>query len=290
MTNQEKKMTSKTAKHNKKRNVALIYEQLIRYISRSLVEGKNDRAKLAMSIVKEHFSKGTHLYREFRLFNALLRTTVTEKGLADRILEEARSAAKSHDSKALDREKSMLIASINKKLNENEFFDMKIPEYRDLATVQTLLNEWRKGQTSHIPTVVAYEERTRQILMTEKKLPELLKNESVNGISVKIMREKIAKKFGEELNERQLNLVMSSVRKDGGGTKKIMQETKREALHVLESFSRTNTNEVLAEKIRPVIESIRSLSENDTGDDNVARHLLLSKLAEEIIREEEDGK
>ena len=57
--------------HNKKRNVGLIYEQLIRYASKCILEGKTDRAEIAMQIMKEHFRPGTELYKEFRLFNAL---------------------------------------------------------------------------------------------------------------------------------------------------------------------------------------------------------------------------
>lgn len=289
MTNHGKtNKMSKTAKHNKKRNVALIYEQLIRYISRSLVEGETEKAKIAMGIVKEHFAKGTHLYKEFRLFNALLRTTVSEERLADRILTEARSAAKTHDPASLDKEKSHLIAAINKRLDESNFFDTKIPEYRDLATVQTLLNEWRKGSGAHIPTVVSYEDRARSILMTEKNLPELLKTENVNGVTVRIMKEKVANKFGNDMNEKQISLVMAFAKKDLKESKRIMIETKKDSLVVLEKFARVNTNQVLAEKIKPVIESVRSLDENEVTDENVARHLLLSRMAEEIAREDKE--
>lgn len=277
------------AKHNKKRNVALIYEQLVRYVSKSLIEGRNDRAKIAMKIVKEHFAKDTQLYKEFRLFNALLRTTVTDKRLADRILAEAREAAKAHDHLILDREKGKLINSINRELNETQFYDMRVPEYRDLATVQTLLNEWRKGHDAHIPTVASYEEKTVEILMTPKHLPELLKSENVNGLSVKIMKEKVSKKFGGELNETQLGLVMSAAKGDAATAKKLMQRTKGESVKVLENFRRINNNEVLHEKITPVIESIRTLDENDVSDGNIAKYLLLSNLTEEIVRDE-DGK
>lgn len=274
------------AKHNKKRNVALIYEQLVRYVSKSLIEGRHDRAKIAMKIVKEHFAKDTQLYKEFRLFNALLRTTVTDKRLADRILSEAREAAKAHDTSSLDREKGKLINSINRELNEAQFYDMRVPEYRDLATVQTLLNEWRKGHEAHIPTVASYEEKTVEILMTPKHLPELLKSENVNGLSVKIMKDKVAKKFGGELNETQLGLVMSAAKGDSGTAKKLMQRTKTESIRVLENFKRINNNEVLDEKITPVIESIRSLDENDASDGNIAKYLLLSNLTEEIVRDD----
>ena len=96
-------------RHNKKRNAALIYEQLVRYISRALVEGRSEKARIASSIIKEHFVKGSQLYKEFRLFNSLMRTTVSDRMIAARIVEEARKAAQDHDPKSLDSEKSRLI-------------------------------------------------------------------------------------------------------------------------------------------------------------------------------------
>lgn len=274
------------AKHNKKRNVALIYEQLVRYVSKSLIEGRQDRAKTAMTIVKEHFVKNSHLYKEFRLFNALLRTTVTDRRLADRIMMEARDAAKSHDSVALDREKGKLISAINRELNESDFYDMRVPDYRDLATVQTLLNEWRKGTNAHIPTMAEFEEKTVEILMTPKHLPELLKSDNVNGLSVKIMKNKVAKKFGGELNETQLGLVVSAAKGDSQKAKALMQKTKHDSIRVLENFKKTNSNEVLNEKISPVMESIMSLDDSDVSEHNIAKYLLLSNLTEEIVRDE----
>lgn len=273
-------------KHNKKRNVALIYEQLVRYVSKSLIEGRQDKAKVAMKIVKEHFVKDSHLYREFRLFNALLRTTVKDKRLADRILMEARDAAKTHDSNELDKEKGKLISAINRELDENHFYDMRVPEYRDLATVQTLLNEWRKGSNAHIPTIAAFEEKTVEILMTPKHLPELLKSENVNGLSVKIMKDKVAKKFGGELNETQLSLVVSAAKGDAQKVKKLMHKTKTDSIKILESFKKTNNNAILDEKITPVMESIISLDESDMSEHNIAKYLLLSNLTEEIVRDE----
>ena len=134
--------------HNKKRNVGLIYEQLIRYASKCILEGRTERAEIAMQILKEHFRPGTELYKEFRLFNALIQTTVPTEALALRVLEEARKAATTHDSGRLDTEKSALIRNINKRIDFPGFFDMRIPEYRKLATVQTLLNDWRSTDSA----------------------------------------------------------------------------------------------------------------------------------------------
>ena len=40
-----------TAKHNKKRNVGIIYELLIQYITNSIIEGDRSSAKKATQII-----------------------------------------------------------------------------------------------------------------------------------------------------------------------------------------------------------------------------------------------
>jgi len=77
-------------KHNKKRNVGIIYELLLNYISRNIVEGKNLEAKKASKIVEKHFRKGTELYKEFKLFNALANTEVKNTHVVASILNEAK--------------------------------------------------------------------------------------------------------------------------------------------------------------------------------------------------------
>ena len=194
-------------RHNKKRNAALIYEQLIRYISRALVEGKTEKASIANSIVKEHFSKGSQLYKEFRLFNSLMRTTVNDQKLALRIIDEARKASQDHDSKKLYLEKSKLIASINKRLDESNFFDIKVPEYRDLATVQTLLNDWRLPSVSNINRLVEYEMKVVTLLQSEKTLPPLVESNNSSNLSVRLLTEKVSKKFSENLTKENESLL-----------------------------------------------------------------------------------
>ena len=78
--------------HNKKRNIGLMYELLLRYISSSLVEDKKKDAQTALDIVSSRFSQDTELYKEFRLFNAIANSTVSGPHVAASILYEAKEA------------------------------------------------------------------------------------------------------------------------------------------------------------------------------------------------------
>ena len=130
-------------RHNKKRNSGLLYELLIRKISRSLVEGDNKSASISKSIVKKYFNAGTELHKEYRLINALVNVPVGSESIATAVLSEAREASKKFDSKALKIEKSNLIREINHELNKDDFYAESVPNYRMYATASSVIGYWR---------------------------------------------------------------------------------------------------------------------------------------------------
>jgi len=144
--------------HNKKRNVGLVYEFLVRYISKALVEGRSDSAQRAVAILNRRFKPGTQLYKEFRLFNSLLVTHVSSANVVNTIITEARQATRRLNMRSLDNEKSALIREINHSLQDPNFFNQKISDYRTYATIQTLLNDWRSGDDIDISKMATLED------------------------------------------------------------------------------------------------------------------------------------
>lgn len=275
--------------HNKKRNVGIIYEQLLRYISKSLVEGNEKNAKKASGILKKHFHKDSELYREFRLFNALVKTTVDSENLAGRILQEAKKAAVTFDPSKLRHEKASLIKEINYSLNDPEFYSQRINDYRSYATIQTLLNDWRKDEnTLNITRVAKYEDSVSKWLLTEKVNDDVdqHKNDDINSLTVKIMTEKFNKKYGKTLNDNQAALIKEYVFSISSGKtdafKDYLTSIKSQALLELHNFSSTCDNEILNEKINTVKRNVESLSTTSIDDETIARFLLVSGLKDEL--------
>ena len=102
-----------TRSHNKKRNVGIIYEQLLAVAARGIVESKPALTQKAKKLITRFFSEGTEIYREHRLFKALVEPHIEDGSLATKILGEAKKAAKAHNAARLEREKSRLIKEIN---------------------------------------------------------------------------------------------------------------------------------------------------------------------------------
>ena len=100
--------------HNKKRNVGIIYEQIVLFICNSLLENNKKDAEMATNIIAKHFKKGSQLYKEHKLFSALINTNNISEQLASSIISEAKKACNNlFDSRELEKEKSMLIKDLN---------------------------------------------------------------------------------------------------------------------------------------------------------------------------------
>jgi len=280
-------MTKKS--HNKKRNVGIIYEQLLVAIASGLVENDVTKEKNAKIIIKRFFRKDTELYKEHRLFKALIEPHIPDGSLATKILDEAKKAARKHNSHKLNREKSRLIREINHTFGK-DFYKQKIPDYTIFATVQTLLNDWRSYGDADISRVALYESKVHKVL-TEEKLTENLennKNEEVDSLVVKVMTEKYNNKYGKALTDVQQLLVKEYIFAENGDTNKfqrLLSQIKETVVRDLELYTADCDNQHVANKINEVKKDIRSLNINTLDDNTMTRFLTLCDLSEELRRQ-----
>ena len=259
----------------------MIHEQLVRYVASSLIAEDKLAAEKAVQIIAKHFRQGTELYKEFRLFNAMVNMPVGRRSLAERILIESKTAAQTHDPQRLRIEKSLLIKDINTSLAESRrFYDIKIDNYKLFATVQTILNEWRGKEKLGLTERATYEEKIIEWLARDESH---ISNSQISADPLvrKLMYQKFEKKYKDTLSETQKNILECSVLGSDVEFVEIIKETKAKALQVLDSFKRTCENKVLQENIVGVKESIESLPEKK-NDDVVAKTLHLIHLIEEM--------
>lgn len=274
--------------HNKKRNVGIIYEQLLRTMAAALVSDDTKKYKDCLNIVRQHFAPGTQLYREFRLFNAMVKTTVDKETLAIRILEEAKRAALDFDSEKLRNEKAALIKAINYTFADPTFYHQHVNEYRKYATIQTLLNDWRMGDDASLARIADYENKVCDFLLNEQKAPSahVTKNDDVSSLTVKLMIEKFNTRYGKQLNDEQQALIREYIFSNESGDysyfKTHLSELKANMLSELNLYSKACNNRILNEKMDAVKSAIRALDPETIADETVTRFLLISQLKEEI--------
>jgi len=269
--------------HNKKRNVGIIYEQLIQYISDRLVNNQTTSANKAKRIVKKHFVKDSQLYKEYRLFMALSDTHSVDPSLATQIISEARRGSRIHDKERLKKEKSILIRDINYHLGQ-DFYKRKIKEYKKFATIQVLLNEWRCGNIC-----VEYEKKLHEMLTEKKSITSLEeeKNKDVNRLVLKLAEEKFNKKYSSLLNEQQKAIlneyVFSQSSKDYTKIKSSIKKIKEKTVDALTKYSIDCKNETVSKKIQPVITEVRNLSEKNINDETIKKVLSIVQLRNELL-------
>lgn len=279
-------------KHNKKRNVGLLFAQLSQSVSESLVEGDTKRANKTLALIKRHFTPGTELFKEFRLFRAIMVTSVPTDSLASSIISEAKIASRNINMKVLTQQKSALIKDINYDLSEGNFYNRRSTNYKTFATVQTLLSEWRSA-TPDLSVIGKFEPELHLHLLKEKKIKDLegLKSTDANHLVVDIMRKKIEEKFGAQLSTSQLSLLKEYVFSNDDSKSFLAKLTsvKKATLSAISSFEKVCDNKIIENQIPQVRESVLALPTTTADDETLSRYLVLMKLTEELTTGEESN-
>ena len=276
--------------HNKKRNVGIIYELLLSTAARGLVESNHSWTTKSQNIIKRFFREGTELYREHRLFKALLEPEIKEGSLATKILGEAKKAARSHNLERLEREKSRLIKEINYSFGKG-FYNQRIDNYTDYATIQTLLNDWRQWNQADFNRVTLYENKVFDILVRPKSNKNLMEqhDKEVDNLVVKVMTDKFNQKYGSQLSDLQQLLVKEYVfneNTDGKAFVDVLKRIRETVLRDLTEYSTDCDNDHVARKINEVKSDIRSMDISTLDDQTMTRFLTLCDLSEELRRKE----
>ena len=272
------------AKHNKKRNSGLLYEFLVRSISRAMIENNNDRETIARHLVQKYFKQGTEIHKEFRLINALVNVPVGNENLAHTVIHEARAAANKFDAENLNKEKSTLIREINHKLGSNSVYAESVPNYRDYATAGTILSYWRNELDLDISTVINYE---AQIIENLSRAPETndIENEydeQIDPLVVKVMAEKLNRKYGSKMTPDQITLIKTYIFAENKEAARLIAESiKEKALDKLNEYL-DGKEESEAQKIQEVMELISSQKSENLDDETLTRFLQMTQIVQEI--------
>jgi hypothetical protein len=275
--------------HNKKRNTGLLYEQLIRYIARAMLENNDSVAKTATSVLQSHFSSGTELRKEFEVFDAFANAKNLSEHIASRAIESAKNVSQKIDNVKLRNEKAALIKEVNHKFGKDKIFSQRIPNYRFYATVQTLMNDWRTDTVTK--RTLQYENKLLGHLKEELVLEAVEKTPDVNNLTVKLMTEKFNKKYSDTLSKEQSLLIREYVFSSSTGNFKqlhsLLEHIKTNTIESIKKYSKVCDNAVLNEKIQSVLAQINELKTDEISDGTLAKFMLATKLMNEMGNDNE---
>lgn len=272
--------SKQSKQHNKKRNVGLVYQQALKKASVALLEGQNSNAKAYLGLLAKHFKEGTELFREYRLFKSILDTNGMSDRDADRVLTLARDISRSINNDRLEMQKSSFISEANKLFGLGELFNTPVENYRALATVQLLLNEWRSPGTLDPQETLQFESRLRSYMLMSEEKENLDIQSDVNELSLRIFEQKFNDAYSNELLPEQKKFLGYVSLDNKEKIEQSISAAKIKALKLLEVRNKIEENNLLREQHKDVIKKIESL--DSQAEDSYAKHMTLLKLISEL--------
>lgn len=163
-------------KHSKYKNTGILFELLVRQITADTLKGGDSPA---IDILKEYFVK-TSLGREYKLYETILKSQTLNEGKANIVISTILETSQKYNRTSLRKQKYNLINEIKKHYDLDVFFSAKIKNYKELASLYTLIEGYNSNNTD-----------TTQLINNKVTLLEYLTKQQVNGKEVKedVLRE-----------------------------------------------------------------------------------------------------
>ena len=277
-------------KHSKFKNPGILFELLVRQITADTLKGSDSPA---IDIIKKYFVK-TELGREYKLYETILKSKVLTESRANIFISTALDNSKKFNKRVLRKEKYQLINEIRNNYNIEEFFGAKIKNYKELASLYTLIEGSRIDNYSN----------TQQVIDNKITLLEFLTKQEVNKTQVekdiiqefstfdkdtriltyKVLLEKFNDKYKDLSNEQKqvlkefINSVDSTPSLRNFYNEKI--NILKEQLSVISSNIKDKATKI---KVNEVSKYLVELSKTDKVDnDNLVDLLQYFELVKEI--------
>ena len=123
-------------KHSKYKNTGLIFELLVKQIASDTLSRKDSPA---VKVLKKFYTGKTSLVREFKLYEYILKNKGVSQPKADAIVSTIIEISNKLDRTAIKKQKYDLIKDIKESYDLEEFFSMKVRDYKPLAALYCLM-------------------------------------------------------------------------------------------------------------------------------------------------------
>ena len=268
-------------KHNKKRNTAFVYEALIKELTESVVQKDQNRKKEIVSIIKEHFKKGTFLRKELDLYKSLYETKNVDVYTAERILEAAK---KEYDQK-IDKEKlfveqTNLIKRVSKDLS-NKVFSNFVSNYKFIATISQVFKDIPTTDKVLLESVVVKKMATLEVKSEEDEF------KPISSLALKTFVKNFNDSYSGVLSEDQKKLIQKyivSYGDDGLEFKLYLNQqlgALREQVDNMANSSEVAEEQEIKEKFDSVLKMMENFKQSDINKELLTKVLKIQNLVKE---------
>lgn len=271
-------------RHNKKRNIAFVYEALIMEMTKASIEDNKDKRDKSLRLLKKYFSAGKPLSKELELYRTLSETKCKNRNYASRLLSEAKNEyAIVVTADELYNEQGKLISEINKEISPTVFSNF-VPNYKSLATIYQIFNH--KGT---VKSRSILEESLVNSMCTKPEQKEV--QEPLDNLTYRFFMERYNKEYGEVLSENQkkvLSYYVMSFSDNGVTLKSFLNEEVGRLRSVILESNEIEKDPVMQEMAGKVLQFVDSLKEYQVDETAMRKILEIQELVYEIEKKEEN--
>lgn len=197
-------------KHSKYRNTGILFELLVRQITADTLQGKDSAA---VDLIKSYFVN-TELGKEYKLYESVIKSQSITENRANALVSTLLESSKKLNRSSLRKEKYNLIKEIKANYNINEFFTTKIKNYKELASIYTLIESYNSVELTDsnqiVDNKVTLLEFLTKIKLTEKSKEGLIQefqsyDKDLRSLTYQVLLEKFNDKYDNlSLDQKQV--------------------------------------------------------------------------------------
>ena len=269
-------------RHNKKSNISLIFELLVKHYTKLMLEGKEDKSQDIFKIILKYFSPSSPLAEELSLCNMLLKTPINSFETGSRLLSEAKIAASYLDEEKIKELKFNLLLEVYEIIGK-DFFSIPIKNYKKHATIHQLINDY-KGN-------IKIKNVADRIVLEEEVISNLIDGDTSNEVEkIKILdsRTKLAERLAYKLYDDKYSNYFSDDERviineylTNANFVNFAKERLQEVKNYLSSVDNLKEDNV-KNKLKEAIENINKVSNIEDKSELAYNLILYQELVNEI--------
>jgi hypothetical protein len=274
-------------KHNKLRNIGILFELLVRRIASDVFEGKTD--SFAIKIMKEHFHSKTELGKELQLYRSFFNAKKLSETKAFDVMDLILERRKTLNEKLLSAQKFLLIKEIKEQCDLKQFMTGRVPTYKVYASIYKLFESSLKdvdyAQLNEVISArfVVVEhlkgELKEEKIIRETSYSDALKEqpEEIRHLSYKFLLERFNEKYSN-FSDKQKTLLREYIN-HGTDLEKFGKFIASEATALklqIKRHANTIKNEVTRIKLNEVITQLHQIEQKNSVKDSYITALLIA--------------
>ena len=275
-------------KHSKYKNTGILFELLVRQITADTLKGGDSPA---IDILKSYFVN-TELGREYKLYESIMKSKVLSESRANALVSTVLDSSKKFNRTVLKKQKYNLINEIKKHYNLESFFGSKVKNYKEIASVYTLIESYNNQKVTDLQQITNNKVTLLEFLTkqpVQKPVDPIIEeftgyDKDLRQLTYRVLLEKFNDKY-DNLSVEQKEILKEfiysvdstpSLRDFYNDKVSILQE-------ILDSESTNIKDKATKIKITEVAKLLTKLGKNDKVDsDNLVDLLQYYELVKEI--------